>query len=282
MIKKMFRVYILVMIGGLAVAGCTKQKADAPPVPPEGMVLIPAGEFLMGSNDPEAQNNEQPVHPVYIDTFFMDKHEVTNLAYQKFVLANPRWRKDQIYKDGHSFDYLGNWNGNDYPGGKAYHPVADVTWYAAMAYARWVGKRLPTEAEWEYAARGGLAGKKYPWGDVIDRDKANYGYNVGATTAVGNYPPNGYGLFDMAGNVWEWCRDEFNRDFYFTSPRENPLSSAGSVDWVINNFTGVKTDRVLRSGSWASEPEHVRVALRNRANPSDTTHINGFRCAKSQ
>ena len=85
------------------------------PAPPEGMVLIPAGEFQMGSNDPEAQNNEQPVHPVYIDTFFMDKHEVTNLAYQKFLLANPRWRKDRIDSNFHDGDYLKHWNGNDYP-----------------------------------------------------------------------------------------------------------------------------------------------------------------------
>ena len=223
------------------------------PVAPEGMVSIPAGEFQMGSNDPEAQNDEQPVHTVYVDAFFMDEHEVTNLEYKKFVLANPRWSKDRIDKALRDGRYLRHWKGNDYPRGKANHPVSGVSWYAAMAYAGWAGKRLPTEAEWEYAARGGLAGQKYPWkGDVIDLGKANYGKNVDETTPVGKYPPNGYGLYDMAGNVWEWCLDEYNKDFYFTSPRENPLSGANSVDWIISNFTSVKERRVLRGGSWGS------------------------------
>ncbi len=146
------------------------------------------------------------------------------------MLANPRWQKDRIDRAFHSGYYLADWNGNDYPGGKANHPVELVSWYAVLAYAGWVGKRLPTEAEWEYAARGGLSGKAYPWGDVIDLGKANYGKNVGDTTAVGKYPSNGYGLYDMAGNVWEWCLDEYNKDFYFTSPRRNPISGANSPD----------------------------------------------------
>ena len=228
----------------------TKPAPPPPPSAPEGMVLIPAGEFQMGSNAPEAQNDEQPVHTVYVDAFFMDKYEVTNLDYKKFVLANPRWSKDRIDRAFHNGNYLKHWSGNDYPGGKANHPVTFMSWYAAVAYAKWAGKRLPTEAEWERAARGGLSGKAYPWGDVIDLGKANYGRNVGDTTAVGKYPANGYGLYDMAGNVWEWCLDEYNKDFYFTSPRRNPISGANSPDWVISNFTGVKTSRVLRGGSW--------------------------------
>ena len=252
------------------------------PVAPEGMVSIPAGEFQMGSNDPEAENDEQPVHTVYVDAFFMDEHETTNLEYKKFVLANPRWSKDRIDKGFHNGNYLKHWNGNDYPSGYANHPVAYVSWYAVMAYAGWVGKRLPTEAEWEYAARGGLAGQKYPWkGDVIDSGKANYGKNVGETTPVGKYPPNGYGLYDMVGNVWEWCLDEYNKDFYFTSPRENPLSGANSVDWIISNFTSVKEGRVLRGGSWGNGPENLRAANRYR-NPADTVPNYGFRCARAQ
>ena len=177
-------------------------------------MLIPAGEFQMGSNAPEAENDEQPVHTVYVDAFFMDEHKVTNLEYQKFLLANPQWQRDEINSKFHNGKYLKLWRGirgNDYPKGKADHPVVYVSWYAAMAYAEWVGKRLPTEAEWEYAARGGLAGKKYPWGDDdlifagqrgdvfdVDLSKANVG-RIGDTTAVGKYPPNGYGLYDMAG-----------------------------------------------------------------------------------
>ena len=254
------------------------------PITPEGMVSIPAGEFQMGSNDPEARNDEQPVHTVYVDAFFMDEHETTNLEYKKFVLANPRWGKDGIDKGFHNGNYLSHWKGNDYPSGYANHPVAYVSWYAAMAYAGWAGKRLPTEAEWEYAARGGLAGQKYPWkGDVIDLGKANYGENVGDTTPVGKYPPNGYGLYDMAGNVWEWCLDEYNKDFYFSPPpHENPLSGANSVDWIISNFTSVKERRVLRGGSWARSPKNVRVAKRSSVPPSYSNYNFGFRCARAQ
>ena len=254
-----------------------------PPSAPAGMVLIPAGEFQMGSNDPEASNDEQPVHTVYVDAFFMDEHEVTNLEYKKFVRANPRWGKDRIDRGFHDGDYLQHWQGNDYPSGYANHPVTWVSWYTAMAYAGWAGKRLPTEAEWEYAARGGLDGQKYPWrGDGIDSSKANYRSNVGKTTPVGQYPPNGYGLYDMAGNVEEWCLDKYNKDFYFTSPRENPLSGANSVDWIISNFISVTTDRVYRGGTWGSISRGVRVANRDWHVPAFTGHYAGLRCVRAQ
>ena len=278
--KAVFRFSVLVVIGLLCVVGYAKQKADAPPVPPKGMVLIPAGEYQMGGslNAMPGNHKQPPVHTVSADAFFMDEHEVTNLEYKKFVLANPRWSKDRIDKRFHDSDYLTHWNGNDYPSGYANHPVTWVSWYAAMAYAGWVEKQLPTEAEWEYAARGGLAGQKYPWkGDVIDLGKANYDGNVGETTPVGKYPPNGYGLYDMAGNVYEWCLDEYNKDFYFTSPRENPLSGANSVDWIISNFTSVNTKRVLRGGSWVNNPKYVRVAGRVTDIPPRTRSISsGF------
>ena len=203
------RVTVLVHVGdGVNSAVASSQISVEIVVPagsivPQGMVLIPAGEFQMGSTDPEALNHEQPVHTVYVDAFFMDEHEVTNLEYQEFVLANPEWQREQIDSDFHDGEYLKLWRGkrgNDYPKDKADHPVVYVSWYAAMAYAEWVGKRLPTEAEWEYAARGGLAGRKYPWGDddiiivdiiiaeegavfEFDFDKANIGiiggYDVG-------------------------------------------------------------------------------------------------------
>ena len=283
----------------------TSPNAGDKPTPPEGMVLIPAGEFEMGSGDPESDDDEQPVHIVSVDAFYMDKYEVTNLEYQQFVLANPRWGKDRIDREFHDGNYLNHWNGNDYPDGKSKHPVTYVSWYAAMAYAGWVGKRLPTEAEWEYAARGGLAGKKYPGGDTIDPGGANYGVNVGDTTrfraamrfilmanyggnvgdttAVGKYLPNGYGLYDMAGNVCEWCLDEYNEDFYLNSPRENPISGANSISQVISNFTNVTTDRVLRSGSWGSDPRYLRVANRFGFIPASASGSGGgFRCARAQ
>lgn len=248
---------------------------------PEGMVLIPAGEFEMGSNDAEAQNNEQPVHTVYVDAFYMDKHEVTNSEYKQFILANPQWQKEHIDANFHNGRYLVDWIGITYPKGRSNHPVTNVSWYAAMAYAQWAGKRLPTEAEWEYAARGGLEDQKYPWGNTITAKNANYDDHVGSTSAVGNYPANGYGLHDVAGNVWEWCLDEYDADFYSVSPHQNPLSGANSVNWIIDNFTNVKSLRVLRSGSRGFPEKYVRVAYRGRGSPMDAFANNGFRCAAS-
>ena len=188
----------------------------------------------------------------------MDTHEVTNAAYKAFVDANPQWRKGNIQPEFHDGDYLSDWNGNNYPAGKANHPVTYVSWYAAMAYSAWAEKRLPTEAEWEYAARGGLEGQKYPWGDTISPENANYYPHVGEATAVGRYAANDYGLFDMAGNVWEWCLDEWIFDFYAVSPDRNPLSGAltlqsiqknfASVKSAEENFASVQSARVLRSG----------------------------------
>ena len=246
------------------------------------MVLIPAGEFQMGSNDGE--NDEKPVHTVYLDAFYMDIYEVTNAQYKKFVDANPQWEKDRPgskYRD--DIDYLYHWNGNSYPNGKGDHPVAHVNWRDAMAYAQWAGKRLPTEAEWEKAARGGLVGKTYPWGNAIDSNKANYGDNVGRTIAVGKYPPNGYGLYDMAGNVWEWCLDEHNKGFYKSSPSRNPIAGR-SIKYIMNNFTNVRITsvRVGRGGSWYGGPENLRVARRTRSSPSHTYNSLGFRCARAQ
>ena len=281
MIFKKLSCFILI-ITYLFIVGCSVKVDPPPPVAPEAMVLIPAGEFQMGDVASEGSPNEQPVHTVSIDAFYIDKYEVTNAQYKQFVDANPQWQKDRIDKALHDGSYLALWNGNDYPNGRANYPVVYVSWYAAVAYAQWAGKRLPTEAEWEYAARGGLSGKKYPWGNDLDSSKANYNYNAGDTTPVGNYLPNGYGLYDMAGNVWEWCLDEYNADFYAHSPRENPLSGAITVDWVMNNFTDVKTHRVLRSGSWLSYPAALPVSFRSGDTPTNANDVVGLRCVKAQ
>ena len=252
---------------------------------PPGMVLIPAGDFEMGSNDGE--NDEQPVHTVYVDAFYMDKYEVTNAEYKKFVDANPQWQKSRapiLLRDG---TYLIEWNGNNYPTGKANHPVVYVSWYAAMAYSKWTGKRLPTEAEWEKSARGGKAGLKYPWGNTISSGHANYDSNVKGTSVVGSYSANGYGLYDMAGNVWEWCLDAYDGDFYSSSPRRNPLrnplggvNTLSDADLIINDYTNVELDRVLRGGSFHSLALYVRVAFRSSHSPSSTGGSVGFRCAR--
>ena len=169
------------------------------------MVRIPAGEFQMGSNE---ITEATPRHTVYLDEFYIDPYEVTNAQFKAFIDANPEWRKDNIPRKYHDGNYLKHWDGNDYPNGRAHHPVVYVSWYAAMAYAKWVGKRLPTEAEWERAARGGIAHKRYVWGNSRDPGRANYGYYGKRTRNVGSYLPNGYGLYDMGGNVWELCLDE--------------------------------------------------------------------------
>ena len=254
----------------------TPQRASVP----AGMVLIPNGEFQIGSSDSKAQDDEKPVHTVYVDAFYMDKYEVTNAQFKAFVDANPRWQKDQTSRAYHDGDYLKSWSGNSYPSGKGNHPVVYVSWYAAMAYAQWAGKRLPTEAEWEKAARGGLVRQNYPWGNGIGSTMANFGRNVGKTTPVGSYAANGYGLYDMAGNVWEWCLDEYDAGFYVRSPRRNPVSGAESPAQIVNRFARVKTSRVLRGGSWSNVAQFLRVANRDGNTPTISNDFIGFRCAR--
>ncbi|MFQ6042958.1 MAG: formylglycine-generating enzyme family protein [Candidatus Poribacteria bacterium] len=232
-----------------------KHTADEIIWPTDGapMALIPAGEFQMGSYD--GDNDEKPVHTVYLDAFYMDKYEVTVEQYRKFIQATghspPDWSKVYEYSPTDN------------------HPIIFVSWEDAQAYCKWAGKRLPTEAEWEKAARGGLVGKKYPWGDSIDSGKANYGGNVGSTTPVGKYPPNGYGLYDMAGNVWEWCADWYDRNYYSSSPRENPPGAPSG------RF------RVCRGGAWNNNPSLMRVANRDRHAPTYSNVNQGFRCVVS-
>ena len=320
--KKCFAIFSIMLIAlfTLALGSChkpvtsqegTSSDLRTSPVavpPPEGMVLISAGEFQMGSNDKEAKDDEQPVRTVYVDAFYMDKTEVTNAQYKAFLIANPYWQKSHIvarfhsgyslqqasYRDGYYFqqvsqpippdpDYLHDWNGINYPTGKDNHPVTFVNWYAAMAYSTWAGKRLPTAAEWERAARGGLWWKRYPWGNAITPRDANYNRNVNDTTAVGQYPANGYGLYDMVGNVSEWCLDAND---YKTLPRNrvarNPLSGVHSVKWLVNEFTDVESrpSRGTRGGSWDHLTYFTKIANRSHRIPLHTDNDNGFRCVR--
>ncbi len=299
-----FSIILLCVLVSVAISGCTGDETtdppvtppatddkpppppppDEPPPPPDGMVLIPAGEFEMGSEDEDADVNEQPIHTVYVDAFYMDEHEVTNLDYKRFVLANPQWQKDRIPGALHDGNYLHHWNGNNYPAGKANHPVTDVSWYGAMAYAAWAEKRLPTEAEWEKAARGGRAGLKYPWGNTISSVNANYSPHVGDTTVVGSYAANDYGLYDMCGNVWEWCLDAYDGNFYFSSPGRNPLSDVNTLsnlDLITSDFTNVKSVRVSRGGGWSNGAQGGRVANRGKFAPTRPSPAVGFRCARA-
>jgi len=247
------------------------------------MVLIPAGEFMMGDHDGDGWDYERPVHAVYLDAFYIDKYEVTNAQFKKFVEANPEWGNDRIDPRYHDGDYLLDWNGNNYPEGKGDHPVICVSWYAAAAYAQWAGKRLPTEAEWERAARGTFVGegnyKRYVWGDEWPPPEGagnfysqyidGYDDDYPETAPVGRFNPNGYDLRDMAGNVWEWCQDWYDGGYYSRSPRENPTGPNSG------NY------RVIRGGCWSYGSWYsLRVASRyDYGAPDGTSHDLGFRCA---
>jgi len=232
--------------------------------PLDGMVLsyIPAGTFLMGS---DMVDQEQPVHSVTLDAFWMDRTEVTNGMYALCVAAGacvqPRsgntYTRDSDYGDAAHANY----------------PVVWVSWRRAEDYCRWAGRRLPTEAEWEYAARGGLAGMTYPWGDEDPSCKqANFSKCVGGTNSVGSYPPNDYGLYDMAGNVWEWVADWYDEDYYSTSPAENPLGPASP---------GSGGNCVIRGGAWCFDERFMRSAMRYAGDPGAADNDLGFRCALS-
>ncbi len=257
------------------------------------MVLIPAGEFQMGSNDGE--DNEKPVHTVYLNAFYMDKYEVTNSQYAQFLNDYGK-NADAV---GHELIDLDDEDCLIEKGGSVYrpksgyenHPVIEVTWYGAAAYAQFYGKRLPTEAEWEKAARGGLVGKKYPWGDSISPTKANYDSDRSRSYStadmleylnpVGSFPPNGYGLYDMAGNVWEWCADEYDKNYYSKSPKDNPTGPGTPILFVNSGFTSVKERRVCRGGSWVGNPDYMRCADRYWGDPAFSFDYQGFRCVVS-
>lgn len=226
------------------------------------MLDIPRGTFLMGSND-SGYDDEKPEHRVTIDGFKMDKYEVTVAQYQRFITATnyrlPRDWEEQIQN--------------------SHHPVVNVSWEDATAYAQWAGKRLPTEAQWEYAARGGYTGLEgnpkyqFPWGNEASHDQANYWLTAGRdqwekTSPVGSFPPNGYGLYDMTGNVWEWCADWYDEAYYQNSLDRNPT---GPTDG---------TSRVLRGGSWIDYPEGLRCAVRYWDYPSVGISYVGFRCVR--
>ena len=241
------------------------------------MRLIPAGEFEMGDHFGEGQSDERPVHTVYLDAFYMDETEVTNDRYKAFVEAT-----------GHRTPH--HW---DNPGRvgqliKPHFPVVYVSWHDAMAYAKWAGKRLPTEAEWEYAARGGRIGQRYPWGNEPSHDHANYSGEAERDqwywpAPVKRFPQNDYGLYDMVGNVWEWCLDEYDRDFYATSRRNNPI--AGRLTPLDDDFHNLRDPRVWRGGAWDSGPKGLTVSNRFKADPDLRVLKTGFRCvfpAKAQ
>jgi eukaryotic-like serine/threonine-protein kinase len=231
------------------------------------MALVPAGEFIMGSL--AGGSDERPLHRIRLDSFYMDVYEVTNARYAQCEQAGACEKPQNIGSFSHE-EYYGNAAYNDYP-------VIFVTWFSARAYCEWRGVRLPTEAEWEKAAHGWLEDATYPWGN--EAPVCQPGVPNGArfddydichdvdTSAVGMYAPNGYGLFDMAGNVWEWVSSLYNPYPYLAGDGREEINARGL--------------RVLRGGSWRDNLIGLTVFDRGRSDPSIIDYDFGFRCARS-
>lgn len=262
--KTVFPLLILLIAGTLTVHTVTSQ--DTPALVPEGMALIPAGTFRMGTTRLDS-NTAEPSHLVTLDAFYIDTHEVTVGEYKRFTAATGY---KPLPKNVAKFSPTD------------LHPVVAVTWRDAMAYATWAGKRLPTEAEWEKAARGDLPDKNYPWGDEApDSSRANYQKMMRTTTPVGEYPPNAFGLYDMAGNVAEWCLDAWDAGFYAKSPEENPFAGPKSRHATLKDFQTIKGLRVVRGGAWSSMREGtLMVGGRTKGDALKKYGYIGFRCAK--
>ncbi|MFI9757480.1 formylglycine-generating enzyme family protein [Streptomyces sp. NPDC051963] len=279
----------------------------------EGMVLLPGGEFLMGAEDSEGfpADGEGPVRAVALDAFRMDACAVTNAEFAAFVADTGHLTDAERF--GWSYVFAGflpgalrrdaprpehtpwwcgvegaSWLFPEGPGStveeRGDHPVVHVSWQDAAAYAVWAGKRLPTEAEWEYAARGGLEQRRYPWGDELNPDgefrcniwrgtfptknTAEDGYR--GTAPVDAFEPNGFGLYNLSGNVWEWCADWWSTD-HTAADRSNPAGP------------GSGTAKVIRGGSHMCHKSYCnryRVAARSANTPDSSSGHTGFRCVQ--
>jgi formylglycine-generating enzyme required for sulfatase activity len=236
-------------------------------------------ETLYGVKRSDLFSGEVPAHRVKLSAYLIDKYEVTNRDFAKFLRAEPTWLPGRIPAKYDNGNYLKGWTDGKYSRGEAELPVTNVNWYAAASYCNWAGKRLPTEAEWEYAARGGLQTAEFPWGNAkADPTVANYGKSgFGKPVKVGSYAPNGYGLYDMAGNVWEFTADEWAK--YRSREAEDPM--AGANIFTSMNFDLIATRRVIRGGSWGGAPLNLRVAYRDSHPPNGSQPFVGFRCAMS-
>ena len=307
------------------------------------MILIPSTKFLMGSDDPDSYSDERPVHVVYVDSFLIDKYEVTNLEFSRFVDETGylttaermiNWEEMRKQLDPNTSrppdSLLGpgsmifmpteypipltdesrwwKWeNGvswkNPYGNGSSIneimsHPVVHISWDDAVAYSIWAKKRLPTEAEWELASRGGRAEQRYPWGnESINKGimRANFwqghfpyentlqdGYST--TSPVGSFEPNDYGIYDMAGNVWEWCSDYYSENTYLVDKSRGEVKNPkGSKKKIIEGKNYFRQMRVLRGGSFLCNDSYCsgyRVSRRMSSSQDSGLSHTGFRCVR--
>ncbi len=239
------------------------------------LVYVPAGRFPMGSRsgEPETNEYEKPQHEVELSGFWIQRTPVTNGQYRRFMSATGHRPPDQADSAGVSWG-APVWSGGNFPPDRADEPVVCVSWEDAQDYCEWAGLRLPTEAEWEYAARG-PEGRKYPWGDEWDGSRLCWNRStregVARTVPVGSFPEgvSWCGALDLAGNVWEWCADWYDREYYRHSPARDPQGPD----------TGEY--RVSRGCSWNREkPEYFRCTLRGNNEPSSRGADRGFRCVR--
>ncbi len=252
------------------------------------LAIVPAGDFVMGSAD--GDEDERPPHTVHVDEFLISVRPITNAEYARFVRESSQ-RPPGIYElplvvtaggpeREQAFREMAQpyiWVEGEPASGRAQHPVTLVRREDAIAYCVWLSAetgrpvRLPTEAEWEKAARGGVDGLRYPWGERVGRNMANFLSDpekrpAHGTTRGGSYPPNGYGLYDVAGNVWEWVHDWYVPDYYSTSPVDNPEGPASGQL------------RLLRGGSWlVADVRMLSVAYRHKVPPDTYSYAIGFR-----
>jgi gamma-glutamyl hercynylcysteine S-oxide synthase len=252
---------------------------SAPLEPAAEMIKISAGEFEMGSNSVEAMDNERSLHRVHLDSYWIDRYPVTCNQYRLFINAegyrNPEWwiAEGWEWLQKNSVEEPLYWSNN--PAWNN-HPVCGVSWYEADAYAKFVGKRLPTEAEWEKAASWDDAAKRrctYPWGNAQpDASRCNHDNNAGCTTPVNAYPAgqSAYGCYDFLGNVWEWTSSWFD-------------SYEGFVSYPYRGYSQTyfdKQHRVLKGSSWATRPWSMRSSFRNWYYPEIRQILAGFRCVR--
>lgn len=248
-------------IGGTMLTSLLLITTPALSASPESMVLVPRGEFVMGSND---HQDEKP-HNVVLDAYYIDTYEVSNKDYKEFMKTT-----------GHPAPAY--WD--DPRLNKPEQPVVGVNWYDASAFCEWKGKRLPTEAEWERAAKGPDGHAHYPWGHQLDSSKANYGQTVGKTTPVDSYPEgkSGYGAYNMAGNVFEWVSDWYDPGYFNVSPAMNPQGPATGL-----NFANQGPVKTLKGGSWLAPASSLHTSHRFWNQPENNSYGVGlgFRCAQS-